>query len=217
MLPDALITAFADALDELLARPVWTDSEGAERLRREVRVLRAEVRTGNAPGRIDDLAGALRRVVTAYHEAGHAVAYLRLAPRDRIRLDDVRFTTDEEGILAPSTTYTFLSEPPWPDPHDARELVVEIACLLAGKAAEPTLTHGLRVDGTDLDDLAEVDDLLLALAPERRHEALSQARALLLTLDLDRSAAPVAALLYDRWEAGEPVTTAERIEALLGG
>ncbi len=158
----------------------------------------------------------LKNLVTAYHEAGHLLAYRALIPPGRIHLDDVRFIPQQDGGRADTgVTYTWTSEPRWPDPAVPDEVVRELACVLAGKYAEPGFGAAIRLDGTDLDDQSLAHDLLDLLPPAQRIHASEKAYALLAGLSIQRHAPALAARLYQRWTAGDQVIPVAELEPLL--
>jgi len=158
----------------------------------------------------------LKDVMTAHHEAGHVLAYLRLTPRHRIRLDEVRFTGRvEDADVEAGVTYTWLDEPCWPDPGNPDKVIRELACVLAGKYAEPVLSAGVRIDGSEHEDQLAVAELLRMLPKRERASGERQARALLDADGLLSSASRVASYLYQRWTDGDMVIPFRDLEGFL--
>lgn len=156
-------------------------------------------------------------MMTAHHEAGHVLAYRLLTPRHRIHLDDVRFTgrvTDAD--VEAGVTYTWITEPCWPDPSNPDEVVRELACVLAGKQAEPPLTGHVHLTGSDRNDQMAAVELLDMLPEQERHQATERALALLVHMDVFAQVPKVASYLYGRWASGATVVPFAELEALLG-
>jgi len=157
---------------------------------------------------------ALKDLVTAYHEAGHVLAYSALTPRERIRLDSVCFRTSAETGVEAGLTYTRIAAPWWPDPARLGEVVRELACVLAGRFAEPVLAGGVQLSGSDQDDQEEAGELLELIPEVQRGRAHQRAQALLESLD--RPLLPrLAAHLYERWTQGDSVIPVSELEPLL--
>lgn len=159
----------------------------------------------------------LKDVMTAHHEAGHVLAYRLLTPRHRIRLDDVQFTgrvTDAD--VEAGVTYTWIAEPCWPDPDQSDEVVRELACVLAGKRAEPPLIGHVHLTGSDRADQMAIMELLDMLPEQERREATERALALLEQMDVFAQVPTVASYLYGRWASGDTVVLFAELEALLG-
>ncbi len=157
----------------------------------------------------------LKDVMTAHHEAGHVLAYLRLTPRHRIRLNEVRFTGRvEDADVEAGVTYTWIDEPCWPDPGNPDEVIRELACVLAGKYAEPALSAGVRIDGSEREDQLAAAGLLRMLPERERASGERRARALL-DAGLLSSVSRVASYLYQRWTDGDMVIPFRDLEGFL--
>jgi len=157
---------------------------------------------------------ALKDLVTAYHEAGHVLAYYTLTPPDRVRLDSVCFRESASAGVEAGLTYTRIAAPWWPDPARRGEVVRELACILAGKYAEPALAGGVQLSGSDQDDQEKAAELL-QLIPEGQHTRARQ-RAQLLLESLDLQLLPrLAAHLHERWVRGETSIPVPELAPLL--
>ena len=170
---------------------------------------------GNQHSRLKAAVRTLKDVVTAYHEAGHVLAYHALTPRSRVRLDSVCFHASPARGTEAGMTYTRIAEPWWPDPTHRGEVARELACVLAGKRAEPDLGGGVRLDGSDHDDQAEAAGLLDLLPEIDRNWARNQARDLLDRLELHEGTPRLAAHLYERWHLEETVVAISDLGAFL--
>ena len=160
----------------------------------------------------------LKDLVTAYHEAGHLLAFFSLTPRHRLRLDHVYFSGRIPGSTAQAgVASTWISEPRWPDPTQVDEIIREIACLLAGKQAEPQLTGSVQVEGSDLDDRLAVAELLRLLPEPEQPDAEDRALSLLNGVLDPALVSTLASQLYGRWIQGETVIPFRAIEAFLPG
>ena len=147
----------------------------------------------------------LEDLITAYHEAGHVLAYHALTPRDRVRLDSVCFHGSGVAGVEAGMTYMRIAESWWPDPLRNSEVMRELACVLAGKAVEPVLGGGVQLNGSDQDDQKEAAGLLELLPEKDRSRTEQHARALLSQLNLHVHVPSLAAQLYERWFRGDTV------------
>lgn len=155
-------------------------------------------------------------LMTAYHEAGHVLAFLALTPRDRIRLDHVLFTgRQSEANVEAGVMYTWIAEPCWPDPTRPDEVLRELACILAGKHAEPHFSEHLHTKGSDLDDRAAVQELLEMLPEQARQDAEHEALALLERAGMQARVPELASFLYEQWTQGVTCTSFDAINAFL--
>jgi len=157
---------------------------------------------------------ALKDLVTAYHEAGHVLAYHALTPRDRVRLDAVCFQASVDSGVEAGLTYTRTAAPWWPDPAQPGEVVRELACILAGRFAEPVLGGSVQLSGSDQDDRQEAARLLEWMTEGQQARAFRRAQELLENLDL-HPLPHLAAHLYERWGRGETVIPFAELEPFL--
>lgn len=157
----------------------------------------------------------VKDLITAYHEAGHVLAYHALTPRDRVRLDSVCFHGSEVTCVEAGMTYTRISEPWWPDPLRNSEVARELACVLAGKGAEPALGGGVQLNGSDQDDQEQAAELLESLPEKDRSRTEKLARTLTGQLNLRARVPSLAAYLYERWFQGDTVIPIADLGAFL--
>ena len=158
----------------------------------------------------------LKDTMTAHHEAGHVLAYLYLTPRQRLQLDDIMFTgRTTDGDVQARVAYTWISEPCWPDPAQRDEVIRELACVMAGKFAEPELSGGVQLEGSDRDDQVMATELLGFLPEVERHDAIQDARRFLEYTILPSQLHSLASYFYGRWIDGETVVTFDEVQAFL--
>lgn len=209
--------ALRSALQHLIAQtPLGTGSVAGQQLEDLIHELASPLPSpAEERSRLEMAVLTLKDLVTAYHEAGHLLAYQELTPRDRVRLDSVCFHGSAVAGVEAGMTYTRIAEPWWPDPRRSSEVVRELACVLAGKAAEPTLTGGVQLEGSDHDDQEEAAGLLALLPQKDRGRAEEHARVLVGQLGLHARAPSLAAQLYERWSSGETVISISELVPFL--